>query len=210
MISILSVPARRLHRRTIVVQDERLARGSLFPFFDSTGRVVQLMVVHPVSNDIFMLPWDKKVVRVPLLGPIRLTYLPTINECDIGIVERLWHYDPWWVLADERFRNHWATPVLKDTNCVEDLTVHLISVWFRSDLGRLNWVWLKEGQREYTIRPWNALYLDPGRQTPVRSGTRIGARRTHSRPLRPEWQLAPIWEDGFPPRTSPTFDWRIS
>jgi len=155
-MNLLSVSARKLHRRSLRMGDQLIADASLFPFFDQQGRCGWVMIVSP-SSEIWLVPWRRRLWQVPLWAPIvcpdGASVLRVIDEESAKAVSGLWHYDPQWVLGADRFAGHWATGLLKETNCVEQLDPGVRMVYFRRDLSRLSCVYLKRGVSA-EFRPW--------------------------------------------------------
>jgi len=51
-MNLLSVSARKLHRRSLRMRDRLINDASLFPFFDQRGRCKWVMMVTPSSSEI--------------------------------------------------------------------------------------------------------------------------------------------------------------
>jgi len=133
----------RLHRRPVILAGRGpgrvLPRASIFPFFGPDLETRYLMIVWVKSGDIVLLPYRPGLIRVPHIANIRLDVargaLRDAAPADVERVSRLWHYDPWWVLAADRFRGHPAVPPLKQTNTVAHISGER---WrFTRDLSRL-------------------------------------------------------------------------
>jgi len=120
-----TVHARRLHRIPVQAGGWRLEAASIFPFFDSRGDVCWLMLVTPKRRDIFFLRNRAGTVATQA-GGVTIAGHPQRWE-DLSLAEHreitaLFHYDPWWVLGEERFLGHEAVPGLKATNLAHSLT----------------------------------------------------------------------------------------
>lgn len=128
---------------------------------------------------------------MPLRGPIvcadEAGALQPIGEEEAKAVQALWHYDPAWVLSEDRYANHWATPLLKETNCAEQLGPGVRMVNFLRDLSRLSWVYLKRGMAA-EFRPWKSRFLPARREAPRTPPAPPTASRRE-----PMWRLEPIW-----------------
>lgn len=115
-----TVRASKLYKRTLFVRAREIAEASVIPFFDNQGRIEWLMIVHPVTSDIFFVRRRPGRNVVTEDGVIRLRTPPKRWE-DLSAsaqyeICNLVHYDPWWVLSHRRFKRHEAVPYLKRTN----------------------------------------------------------------------------------------------
>jgi hypothetical protein len=143
------VSARRLHRRTLYVGGARYDDGSLFPLFDTAGRVRHIMIVVPQPAGIYLLPWRPNLLRVPLVGPVRVltaeALMPLAGTRSVDAVRQLWHYDPWWVLDDDAFTSRRMVDILKRTNSAHHWRHDVKAVYFSRDLSRLTWIMKANG-----------------------------------------------------------------
>ena len=99
--------------------------------------------------------------------------------------EDLWHFDPWWVLGDERYQGHGAVPALRATNIPGyDQTVS--GMGFDPRLERASYV-VKGSDASWSVRRFTADTLA------------AVARRRHAAHERPRggvvggWRLRPFW-----------------
>ena len=159
----LPVTARALRRRRLDWPGQSIARATLFPMFDRGGGVHSVLVIAPTSSLIWLWRLPVSGWRVPWRGPVRFqeaTLPRPIEPDDLPGVAALWHYDPWWLLRNEPFARHWATPALYRTNAVNCFAENARSVSFRRDLTRVAWVWVKSGG-ELRYRRWSAKMINP-------------------------------------------------
>lgn len=174
----MSVAARILHQVWFRSRDIALGRGSLFPFFGRDGTVTHLMLVRPGSPRILWLPHRRGLVRTSRFGFAWIgAALGREAEIDPDAdLAGLWHYDPWWVLADERFAGHPAVPALKETNCAARFT----SMVFAGGLDRV-----EKAVVDGRLEPWSPDLV------PLRGHPRVV-------PFEPRvpmvWRLRPRWE----------------
>ena len=147
MINPLPVSAGRLRGRTIRFLDQSVRGVSLFPFFDRSGEVRQVMIVLRDSQELFLLPWGPNRIRVPFWDAVivrhELATLQRIGPTPLQAIDGLWHYDPWWILDDDRYAGHPARRWLQASNCVDELKQKVSKVCYRRDLACLSWlIWL--------------------------------------------------------------------
>lgn len=185
-----NIPVRQvgLHRRRLRALDRKLARVSLFPFFDGRGEVRALMLVSAGSPRIQMLSAWSGRIGVPLFGALRLNEMfDDVADLDRQTSEgyaHLWHYDPWWVLREPRYEGHPAVPALASTNCVSSFELEngkVVGALFDRALERLTHVTVKTGDGQTWVR------YQP-EMLPSRAG---GAEAPL--PGRGDWTLDPIW-----------------
>jgi hypothetical protein len=99
--------------------------------------------------------------------------------------EDLWHFDPWWVLRDDRYHGHRAVPALQTTNIPgHDPTIS--GFVFDSSLGRASYVSRGSGDS-----------ASAGRFKADTLAAAAKRRRTAPERLRGAaaagWQLRPFW-----------------
>lgn len=129
------VHQKQLHEIDIDLIDVILKRASLFPFFDRQGTVHAHMLVWPKAPWIVMLDARDVVISSrPTRLDIAFGELQNLHDDRFDRYRNLWHYDPWWLLADPRFTGHRAVPVLKNTNAVEPLEHCTYAGYFTRDL----------------------------------------------------------------------------
>ena len=187
MIGTISQHALRNCR--IDLEDRVLDRAGIFPFFDEAGRVRLLMITAEETGRILLATWVPDVFtrRWPRRYRLRLRFTELSEASpDDHRLEALWHYDPWWVLGDDRYRSHDVVPVLRSTN-IHGYDTSLHRVWFASDLATVAYVVSGSGESR-SIRRFDAGVLTAS----VRARPRVPARRTDRRPT--EWRLRPFWQ----------------
>lgn len=93
----------------------------VFPFFERSGSVRKLMLIMPDGGPAYFLEPDPDLLSVQGHGVVRLhcdpALLPQIQPGDAGVLARLWHWDPWWVLADAPYRHQPWVGAAKASNC---------------------------------------------------------------------------------------------
>ena len=67
---------------------------------------------------------------------------------------QLWHFDPWWVLDDRRFRNHPGLAALKSTN-VRGVRAEIDDLVYDRELGRIKRVSI-HGETGRASQDWGA------------------------------------------------------
>ncbi len=188
--SLLRVVSQRsLQSCRIDFDDRPLQRASLFPMFDDEGRTRMLLITAEESGRIMLADWAPGLFARDWAGRNRLhrrfADLDDASTWDEARFADLWHFDPAWVLGDQRYQGHGAVPTMRSTNIPgHDPTVSGIA--FDRDLGRASYVVSKRGG-SVRVR----------RLTPETLSAMARSRRAaHERPRAPVvtgWQLRPFW-----------------
>ncbi len=184
-MGLFSIPAGRLRNRT-VSRGGRLYKGvSIFPLFEQDGTVRRLILTMRESGGIYVLPLH--ALRPSLFGRMRLdvrveTFAP-IRKTQMREIERLWHFDPDWILNEERYSAHWAKDALQNTNCVNRLPDKSALTYSR-DLSRVRWIGYEDAVSGPVILGWDPTRL-PIR--PPRLNVRLWRKPS------PGWVLDPVW-----------------
>ena len=111
--------ATRLYQCTVQTDDALIFNATVFPFFDGDGNIPIVMIVDPKTSDLLAFRLEDVKVRLPWFGvvrfegPIQALDPELLNEC-----HKLWHFDPWWLLKADRYRNYEFKSALVATNCV--------------------------------------------------------------------------------------------
>ena len=168
---VLPISARQLHQMTLIDKGRSYQGVTLFPFFDRDGMVHQVMVIIP-PGEVYYLAADSGRLRVDWLGRARLNAhvsdLPRMRQERTKGMERLWHFDPWWLLKEPQFANLSWVPAVKASNCGELFGGAL----FDRRLKRLTAVQSLKDINE--ISYFNAHMMPPERQ-PLRHGASVGS-----------------------------------
>lgn len=169
-------------------QDRPLERASLFPLFDNDGQTQMVMVTAEESARIMLADWTPGLFAREWAWHNRLRLRFTdLNDASMWNQERfdsLWHFDPWWVLGDERYQGHGAVPALRSTN-IPGYDSAVSDIAFDASLGRAS----------YLVR-WSAESVGVRRFT---NHTLAAAVRRRDAPARPRgasaigWRLRPFW-----------------
>ena len=185
MTAIFPVRARRLHGRSLHTRHESIENATLFPFFTRAGQVKRVMVVAAESAKLRTFAPAELSVSIPFWGPIQVAgRLEELNTRLLDELARMWHFDPWWLLADRRFSDDAAAPLLKKTNCVDLFAKRVSDVFYRRCLDRL--LWVSEHRKEgMAIKPYRAEMLPHREET-------TSSPRAHRQA---GWVLAPFWSE---------------
>ena len=111
--------------------------------------------------------------------------MTSLNESTLDELAPLWHYDPWWLLKDERFESEWAVPILKSTNCADAFERQPADLLFSTCLTQLRMVRFPvpaESQEDRRYRP----EMLPAREMPAFA---------HMEQRATGWHLDPWWAD---------------
>ncbi len=192
---MLAVRQSRLHDVALAIGGLRTPGLSLFPFFDDGGSVQAAMVTSDADGRIVLLDRSRlsravgsrrawSVAQGLLLDPSHWADLSTLDAVD---VEELWHFDPWWELAEARYDGHPAVPAIKQTN-LPAYDGELSEVWFDRTLSRVVWFVWGEGE-EARQRPFRPRLLAAARE----ARRRESAPPSRVAPSREGWRLRPYW-----------------
>jgi hypothetical protein len=186
------VSQRSLLSCRLELEDRRLDRASLFPLFDDEGRTRMVLITAEENGRIMLADWVPGLFERnwALRNRLRLRFtdLDDASMWDQARFEDLWHFDPRWVLADERYQGHGAVPALRNTNIPgHDPTVS--GVAFDASLERASYVSSapKRSGEPGSVRRFKADTLA------------AAAKRRRAGPVRPRrtaavgWQLRPFW-----------------
>jgi hypothetical protein len=184
-----TVSQRSLMSCRVELEDRPLDRASLFPLFDDEGRTRMVMITAEENGRIMLADWAPGLfVRDwAWRNRLRLRFadLGDASMWDAARFEDLWHFDPVWVLGDERYQGHGAVPALRSTNIPGyDQTVS--GMGFDPSLGRASYVVKASGQ-SWSIRRFTADTL---------AAVARRRRATHERPrggVVGGWRLRPFW-----------------
>jgi hypothetical protein len=170
------------------LEDRPLERASLFPLFDDLGQTRVVMITALENGRIMLADWAPGLfvrdwARRNRLR-LRFTDLSDASMWDEERFADLWHFDPVWVLGDERYQGHGAVPALRSTN-IPGYDETVSGVGFDRSVGR-------------------ALYVERGSGESSRFGrftadTLAAAARRRRDAQRPRgaavvgWRLRPFW-----------------
>ena len=137
------VSQRSLRSCRLEFEDRPLVRASLFPLFDDDGRTRMLMITAEENGRIMLADWAPGLLARDWAWRNRLRLrFADLNDASMWDEERfegLWHFDPWWVLRDERYQGHGAVPALQRTN-IPGYDPTISDIVFSRDLGRASYV----------------------------------------------------------------------
>jgi hypothetical protein len=181
-----SVRSSRLRERAVVYDDTLIRKATLFPMFDCAGCVQHVLIVDADSPDLRVFKVDRTHVRIPRWGVIRLDGpIEILDEYVVDQIATLWHFDPWWMLRDERFEDSAVIPILETTNCVEAFVDQQpYNLLFSADLTELLKVRIAVPSENYQYKH----YCDE--MLPMREPRESSACRKR-RPA--GWYLDPVW-----------------
>ena len=102
--------------------------------------------------------------------------------------EDLWHFDPRWVLGEERYQGHGAVPHLRSTN-IPGYDQTMSGIAFDASLGRVSYVSIapRRSGESVSVRRFNAHTLA------------AAAKGRRAAPVQPRgaaavgWRLRPFW-----------------
>jgi len=181
------VSQRSLKSCRLEFEDRPLEQASLFPLFDEEGRTRVVMITAEENARIMVAEWAPGMFvrdwamrnRVRL----RFTDLSDASMWDEERLEDLWHFDPWWVLGEERYQGHGSVPAVRSTN-IPGYDPRVSGIVFDRALERVSYVVTGSDQSAHVRRfRASALSAVAGR----RRTTEVRPRRT----VMAGWQLRP-------------------
>lgn len=183
------VSQRSLMSRRLELEDRPLERASLFPLFDDEGRTRMVMITVEGDGRILLADWTPGLfVRDwAWRNRLRLRFadLTDASTWDEGRFEDLWHFDPVWVLGEERYQGHGAVPAMRSTNIPGyDQTVS--GIGFDAGLGRASFVVRQSGE-SVSVRRFSADTL-----AAVAARRRAASQRPRAAVVG-GWRLRPFW-----------------
>ena len=108
------VSQRSLRSCRLELDDRPIQRAALFPLFDDRGQTRMVMITAEESGRIMLADWAPGVFvrdwRWRNRLRLRSTDLSDASIWDDEHFDELWHFDPWWVLGEERYQGHAAVP----------------------------------------------------------------------------------------------------
>src|SRR5688572_6114713 len=183
------VSQRSLSACRLELEDRPLERASLFPLFDDEGQTRMVMVTTEEHGRILLAEWAPGLFTRDWAWRNRLRLRSTdLNDASAWDRERfedLWHFDPWWVLGEERYQGHGVVPSLRGTN-IPGFDTSVSEITFEPGLGHAAHV-VKRSANSASVR----------RFTPDTLAAVARRRRaTHERPqasVALGWRLRPFW-----------------
>jgi hypothetical protein len=186
------VSQRSLKSCRLELEDRPLAYASLFPLFDAEGQTRMVMITAEENPRIMLADWTPGLFGRDWAWRNRLrlrsTDLEDASMWDETRLEDLWHFDPWWVLGDERYHGHGAVPALRRTN-IPGYDTSISGLNFSADLGRASFVVIGSGRSGDTpsVKRFRADTLTAAARR---------RRAAHERPAaaaQDSWRLRPFW-----------------
>lgn len=187
----LSIADTLITNTTLMAKNERIQGASIFPFFTKDGQVKHLMIVLPDSDAVFLIPHQKGLATVSFFGVVRLSIdsaeLKSHANFTPWQVDQLYHYDPKWLLTQERFANYWARPLIARSNCFEHLGDKVQQLLYSRDLSLLERFVMKPGYLNASKTTGPEMVLGP---LPLPQPRKPDPFST---PDAGAWQVDPIW-----------------
>lgn len=181
-----------LHDVRLEFLDQAVERASLFPFFDGEGTTRELMLTARDSSDILLFPYQPGRLRQRLFRPYRIALrradLRDGSFEDAQRLATLWHFDPWWELAEPRYAHHSAVPTLRSTNVV-GFRETFDRIWFDSQLSRVRLTATGAGEETKVKRFSPGLLAKAHHQRSQQSSQPAAFAEPSS-----EWKLSPFWQ----------------
>ena len=181
-----------LRRCQVDFQDRTLDRASLFPVFDDAGRTRWILITAEESSRIMLIAWSPDLFARHWVRRNRLQRrfadLTDVSEAEAERLGDLWHFDPWWVLGEERYSGHSAVPALRRTN-IPGYDDTLGRMWFEGNLGRVSFV-ATHSAESLRLRRFTPAVLPEAARERHDAAARAGSTER----ARAEWRLRPFWQ----------------
>ena len=186
-----SVSQRSLMSCRLEFEDRRLDGASLFPLFDDEGRTRMVLITAEESGRIMLADWAPGLFARDWgwRNRVRLRFAD-LSDASVWDEDRfgdLWHFDPKWVLGEERYHGHGAVPALRSTN-IPGYEPTMSGFGFDASLERAAYVSRRrKADESVSVRRFTAETLADA------------ARRRRAAHMRPRgaaaagWQLRPFW-----------------
>ena len=186
-----SVSQRSLMSCRLEFEDRRLDGASLFPLFDDEGRTRMVLITAEESGRIMLADWAPSLFARDWgwRNRVRLRFAD-LSDASVWDEDRfgdLWHFDPKWVLGEERYHGHGAVPALRSTN-IPGYEPTMSGFGFDASLERAAYVSRRrKADESVSVRRFTAETLADA------------ARRRRAAHMRPRaaaaagWQLRPFW-----------------
>lgn len=147
----------------------------------------RLMLIDHLAGELYLLEWrsglfQKSWFATPVLD-LEPEELDGYRLRETPDLEGLWHFDPWWLLAEEPFAGLEVTPSLKQTNCVAHAP-KLCALNFSRNLFSVSSVMVSNENGEAQFTNLRALEL-PAAEACLPSADGKRGRRG--------WVLRPFW-----------------
>jgi hypothetical protein len=183
------VSQRSLRSCRLQLDDRPIERAALFPLFDDAGQTRIVMITAEESGRIMLADWAPGMFSRDWAWRnrlrLRFTDLSDASIWDDEHFDELWHFDPWWVLGDERYRGHAAVPALQGTN-IPGYDPTVTDIVFDPDLGRPSYV-ARVSAESMSIRRFTVATLSAVTQK------RQSARERPPVAAAVGWRLRPFW-----------------
>jgi hypothetical protein len=170
-------------------EDRPLERASLFPLFDDEGRTRMVMITAEENARIMLADWTPGVFTRDWAMRNRISRrFADLNDASMVNAdgfEDLWHFDPWWVLGEERYQGHGAVPGLRSTN-IPGYDPNISGIVFDRGLERASYV-VTGSDHSVHARRFKASTLA------AVAGRRRAASGRSSSAVEIGWRLRPSW-----------------
>jgi hypothetical protein len=188
-----NITSKDLFDTTLITADETVKGASVFPFFNRSGQVKQLMIVLPGLKKVFMIPFEKGLASIAYYGVIRLSTdlreLKSHSDFALKQIDQLYHYDPNWLLSHEWFADYWAIASIKRSNCADEVKGKVRYIQYSSDLSAIDRFVMKMGML------YNTKTITPEMLLAPMSSSRPEKPEAAIEPGSSRWRLSPIWGD---------------
>ena len=192
-----SVSQKSLMSCRLELDDRSLEHAALFPLLDDEGRTQLLMITAQESGRIMLADWAPGLfVRGwAWRNRLRLRFadLSDASMWDEERLEELWHFDPAWVLGDERYHGHGSVPALRRTN-IPGYEPDISGFGFDGTLERAAYVSRSKPGETASVRRFNA-----GTLTEAAAKRRRAAHEPRGAVgVSVGWRLRPFWRFSRP------------
>jgi hypothetical protein len=184
----IPVSSQSLRRRDVDLDSCVYRNASVLPFFTSDGEVPLCLLVLPQTSRLYFFTPREVGPRVPLWGTIRFQNSEWSSSNGTGgpKLDGLQHFDPDWLLRDERFADMEVVPLLRKTNCCTRLPPDVRYLYYRRDLSCVQYAYRVANDQIRLVAATKVLPSCPPNWS-------LPADSTTPRSRGGSWRLNPIW-----------------
>jgi hypothetical protein len=180
-----------LHERTVFLDGEERPGATLLPFFDRHGFVRQVLLLDGASSEPWLFDPSEATLRsrgwrkLELTGEVR-----RLTRERLRLLSGLWHFDPWSLWTELRYRFGKLAPMLAKTNCFGALRIKrkkiaVSKLHYRSILSGVLWATYQTKTQCQLVFFSSCELSEPTERDGWETAGGAGPRR---------WQLAPSWQ----------------
>ena len=137
MFGRTTLSATSLHNCPARVNGTNMERATFLPVFDTAGRVDFVVFLDPSSSEIQIFEPPGTRVRIASRGVVSIETKGSLHVFGGDHAARagaLWHFDPWWLMKEERYQGFPHKAAVMASNCVGKSKKTIDELYYRRDL----------------------------------------------------------------------------